>query len=216
MNILALGAHPDDIEFGCGGTLTTYASAGHRVFLMVLTGGERGGESHVRREEQERSARIIRAEQIFWGGYQDTQIPLHEVLVHQIEEVIRKVEPSFLFVHYSDDTHQDHRHLAQAVLTASRYSRNVLFYEVPTTQNFTPTVFVDIDPVLKEKIASLEAHASQVQKTNIPGLTIVDIARAAAHFRGVQGRVRNAEGFVPLRLFIGVSHNEHFPFSAGL
>jgi hypothetical protein len=51
----------------------------------------------------------------------------------------------------------------------------------------------------------LQAHASQVTKTNIEGLTIADIARASAHFRGIQGRVRNAEAFVPLRLFINIS-----------
>jgi LmbE family N-acetylglucosaminyl deacetylase len=80
----------------------------------------------------------------------------------------------------------------------------VLFYEGPTTQNFSPTVFVDIDPVLERKIDALKAHQSQVMKTNIEGLTIVDIIRSSAHFRGIQGRVRNAEGFVPLRLFINI------------
>jgi LmbE family N-acetylglucosaminyl deacetylase len=80
-----------------------------------------------------------------------------------------------------------------------------LFFEGPTTQNFSPSVFVDVDAVLEQKVAALEAHASQVNKTNIKGLTVVDIARSSAHFRGIQGRVRNAEGFVPLRLFINIA-----------
>ncbi|OGB91563.1 MAG: hypothetical protein A2Z31_08140 [candidate division NC10 bacterium RBG_16_65_8] len=66
-------------------------------------------------------------------------------------------------------------------------------------------MFVDVDVVLERKVAALEAHASQVTKTNIEGLTILDIARSSAHFRGIQGRVRNAEGFVPLRLFINIA-----------
>ncbi|OGW92427.1 MAG: hypothetical protein A3K11_08030 [Nitrospirae bacterium RIFCSPLOWO2_12_FULL_63_8] len=65
-------------------------------------------------------------------------------------------------------------------------------------------MFVDIDPVLPRKISALKAHQSQVTKTNIEGLTIVDIIRSSAHFRGIQGRVRNAEAFVPLRLFINI------------
>ena len=205
MRILAIGAHPDDIEFGCGGTLIKYARQGHEVFLLVMSDGGGGGDSATRRGEQEVSARILRASKMFWGGYPDTAIPLDRTLIQRLESVIREIHPDFIFVHYHDDTHQDHRHLATSTITATRYTRNVLFYEGPTTQNFSPSVFVDIDTVLDDKIASLQAHASQVGKTNIEGLSIVDIARSSAHFRGIQGRVRNAEGFAPLRLFININ-----------
>ena len=204
MNILALGAHPDDIEIGCGGTLLKYAKAGHHVCLMVLTDGARGGDSDLRRAEQLSSSRILGAQEVFWGGYRDTELPVSRETIQQIEGVVKKVDPAFIFVNYIDDTHQDHRHLATCTVTATRYTRNVLFYETPTTQNFSPTVYVDIDGLLGDKVRCLEAHASQVQKTNVEGLSIVEVARASAHFRGVQGRVRAAEAFVPLRLFINV------------
>ncbi len=202
MNILAIGAHPDDIEIGCGGTLIKYAREGHQVYLLVATHGELGGEGLVRTEELRRSAEIVGATDLFTFDYPDTQLPLDKELIARIEEVIKVVSPEVIFVHYFDDTHQDHRTLSQATTSATRYIKNVLFYEVPTTQNFAPTVFIDIDDALEEKVACLEAHTSQVTKTNIEGLTIVDIARAAAHFRGIQSRVKNAEGFVPLRLFL--------------
>jgi len=205
MRILAIGAHPDDIEFGCGGTLIKYAGQGHEVFLLVMTDGSAGGDKAIRRQEQEDSAQTLCARNLFWGNYPDTAIPLDRALIQRVEQVIREVQPDFIFVHYYDDTHQDHRHLATSTITATRYTRNVLFYEGPTTQNFSPSVFVDVDAVLEEKIATLRAHASQMEKTNIEGLTILDIARSSAHFRGIQGRVRNAEGFVPLRLFINIS-----------
>ncbi len=204
MNILALGAHPDDIEIGCGGALLKYARAGHHVQLMILTDGARGGDSEVRRNEQVASSRILGARNIFWGGYRDTELPVAREAIQQIEDVVKKVDPAFIFVNYFDDTHQDHRHLATCTVTATRYTRNVLFYETPTTQNFSPTVYVDIDGLLEDKVRSLEAHASQVRKTNVEGLSILEIARASAHFRGLQGRVRAAEAFVPLRLFINV------------
>lgn len=204
MRILALGAHPDDIEVGCGGTLIKYAESGHRIFLMVMTEGGAGGNVSVRRREQERSAKLLQAEEVFWGGYQDTEVPLGRDLIQTVEEIVRKIEPHFIFVHYHDDTHQDHRHLAMSTITATRYSKNVLFYEGPTTQNFAPTVFVDIQQALDRKIQALEAHASQVMKTNIEGIGIADLVRSSAHFRGIQGRVKTAEGFLPLRLFINI------------
>jgi LmbE family N-acetylglucosaminyl deacetylase len=204
MNILAIGAHPDDIEIGCGGSLIKYAEHGHQVHLMILTSGEHGGNRSARRKEQTDAARVVGAKRIFWGQYEDTKVGVDRQLIQRIERVIAKVDPLFIFVHYGDDTHQDHRHLATCTVTATRYTRNVLFYEGPTTQNFTPTVFVNIGSVLDRKLEALRAHDSQVMKTNIEGLSILDVARSSAHFRGIQGRVRSAEGFVPLRLFINI------------
>jgi LmbE family N-acetylglucosaminyl deacetylase len=171
---------------------------------MVMTEGGQGGLPEVRKREQDQAAKVLRAEQVFWGGYKDTEVPLGRDLIQTVEQIVRKIEPHFIFVHYHDDTHQDHRHLAMSTITATRYTKNVLFYEGPTTQNFAPTVFVDIEQALERKIQSLEAHASQVGKTNIEGITIVDLVRSSAHFRGIQGRVKNAEGFLPLRLFINI------------
>jgi LmbE family N-acetylglucosaminyl deacetylase len=205
MRILAIGAHPDDIEFGCGGTLLKYARRGHDVSLLVVTDGSRGGDGAARWREQEEAARILQAVRLVRGEYPDTAIPLDRESIRRVERVITEVQPDFIFVHHQDDTHQDHRNLSVATITATRYTRNVLFFEGPTTQNFSPSVFVDIDAILEDKIAALRAHASQVDKTNIEGLTILDVARASAHFRGIQGRVRNAEAFVPLRLFINIA-----------
>ena len=204
MRILAIGAHPDDIDFGCGGTLIKYTRGGHDLFLMVLTAGGGGGDAFLRRREQEAAAAVLGAKEVFWGEYQDTEIPVNQALMQKIEDVVRSVAPDFIFVHYGEDTHQDHRHLAACTMSATRYTRNVLFYEGPTTNNFTPSVFVDIESALEEKVRALQAHSSQVLKTNIEGLSIVDLCRASAYFRGIQGRVRCAEGFVPLRLFINV------------
>jgi LmbE family N-acetylglucosaminyl deacetylase len=204
MNILAIGAHPDDIEYGCAATLIKYAERDHRIHLMVLTKGEEGGESEVRHEEQLAAAEIIGAKQVFWGGYRDTQMPLNKELIDKIEEVLVDVEPDLILVNYGDDTHQDHRVLTEATMSATRYVRNVLFFEVPTTQNFNPQVFVDISDTLERKFQALKAHESQVMKTNIENMSIVELAKANATFRGIQGRVKFAEAFAPLRLFINI------------
>jgi len=205
MRILAIGAHPDDIEFGCGGTLIKYAQQGHDVFLLVMTDGGAGGVGRIRRLEQQAARDILGVSKLYWGEYPDTAIPLDRESIQRVERVILDVRPDFIFLHSQDDTHQDHRHLSVATITATRYTRNVLLYEGPTTQNFSPNVFVDIDGVLKNKIAALQAHESQVTKTNIEGMNILDIVQSLAHFRGIQGRVKNAEAFVPLRLFINIT-----------
>lgn len=205
MNILAIGAHPDDIEFGCGGTLIKYARKGARIDLLVVTDGAQGGSARVRRREQSAASRILGARRIHWGGYRDTLLPSVRHLIDRMESVIRKTKPEFIFVNFPDDTHQDHRQVARAAISATRYARNVLFYEGPTTVNFTPTVFIDIATEIELKISALLQHQSQVSRTRIEGTPISEIAQASAHFRGVQGRVRWAEGFSPLRLFINVS-----------
>jgi LmbE family N-acetylglucosaminyl deacetylase len=205
VNILAIGAHPDDIEFGCGGTLIKYAGKGARLDLLVMTDGSRGGNGKHRRREQERSAHVLGARRIHWGGYRDTLLPSVRRLIDRMEKALDEIHPDFIFVNYPEDTHQDHRQVARAAISATRYSRNVLFYEGPTTVNFTPTVFIDIAREIGSKIRALGMHRSQVRRTRIEGTAISEIARASAHFRGVQGRVRWAEGFAPLRLFINIA-----------
>jgi len=204
MNILAVGAHPDDIEFGCGGTLIKYTEKGHRLFLLVMTGGGMGAPKATRTKEQMEAKTILGADDVLWGRYEDTQLIVNQEIISKIETVISEVKPDFIFCHFPDDTHQDHRHLSQATITAARYIRNVLFYEGPTTQNFDPHVFVDISTTLEKKIDALQAHRSQITKTNIEGLSIIEIARSSANFRGIQGRVKYAEAFQSLRLFINV------------
>ncbi|MFA7465205.1 MAG: PIG-L deacetylase family protein [Syntrophales bacterium] len=205
MRILAIGAHPDDIEIGCAGTLTKYARYDHEIFLLIMTRGGRGGDPKTRNDEQLRSAEIIGAKEVIWGEYEDTQLtPKMNQLVHDTEVLLKKIAPDFIFVNFGDDTHQDHRALHKATVSATRYVRNVMFYEVPTTQNFLPTVFVDIKDVMAVKIQALMAHNSQVMKTNIEGLSIADVAQSTAIFRGIQGRTQYAEAFSPLRLFVNL------------
>ncbi|MCK5287281.1 MAG: PIG-L family deacetylase [Thermodesulfovibrionia bacterium] len=200
MNILAIGAHPDDIEFGCGGALIKFAEKGHNVFLLVLTSGSVGGNPENRKKEQEDSAKFMKAQEVFWGNFQDTELPVNKDLISSIEHVIDKTKPHTVFLNYFDDTHQDHRITAQASVSATRYIKEVLYYEVPTSKNFEPDIFVDVGDVLDKKLELLKLHASQVDKTRVENLTILESAQSCANFRGYQGRVKYAEGFKALRI----------------
>lgn len=200
MNILAIGAHPDDIEFGCGGALIKFSERGCNVFLLVLTGGSVGGNPVNRKKEQEDSAKFLKARRVFWGNFEDTEIPLNKDLITTIERVIDKTKPHMVFLNYFDDTHQDHRVIAQASISATRYIKEVLYYEVPTSKNFEPDIFVDVGDVLEKKLELLKLHVSQVDKTRVENLTILESAQSCANFRGYQGRVKYAEGFKALRI----------------
>jgi len=198
--ILALSPHPDDAEIGCGGAMAVYAKRGAEVHLFVATEGGRGGDPHQRRLEQEAAARILGLHAVHWGGFEDTFLPDEHRLIASIEAHVKRIQPTLVLVNHQNDTHQDHRAMAQAAHSASRYVPNVLAYETPTSCEFEPTAFMDITHMLERKMEALRAHRSQVDRTNIQGLSILDVAKASAHFRGIQGRLNSAEGFVPVRL----------------
>ncbi|MDD5675997.1 MAG: PIG-L family deacetylase [Chitinivibrionales bacterium] len=204
VNILAIGSHPDDIEFGCGGTLYKFAQKGHRVFAYILTRGGFGGNPNVRSREQTRSQKLLGITSVFWGAFTDTRLHFFKNVVPSIEKVVQETKPAFVFVHHGKDTHQDHRNANTSAVSATRNIPNILFYEGPTSYNFEPNVFVDIKDQLPHKIASLACHDSQVMKTNINQQSILDIAKATATFRGTQCRVRFAEAFCSLRMFINI------------
>jgi LmbE family N-acetylglucosaminyl deacetylase len=200
MNILAIGAHPDDIEFGCGGTLMRFAKKGHKVSLLILTAGEVGGDPKARTCEQAKAARYLKAQKVIWGNYRDTDIPRDRSVIMTIEKAIRSTNPELVLFNYVGDIHQDHRAVAHAALSATRYIKEVLYYEVPSTQNFEPDVFVDISPVMEKKLNLLKLHCSQVNRTRVQNLSILESVKSCAIFRGYQGRVKYAEGFKALRI----------------
>lgn len=199
MNILAIGAHPDDIELGCAGTLLKYVRTGHNVYLLIMTKGGRGGDSQLRSEEQEEAARRLGAKEVIWGNCEDTKLKSDNETVSFIEDVVNRVNPKEVYVNYLYDTHQDHRALAQAAISATRFVPRVLYYEDYTSVDFNPSIYVDISDVLKEKMNVIAAHSSQVERMQKGGRTIIDGITAWAHFRGFHGRTTCAEGFLPVR-----------------
>ncbi len=202
MNVLAVGAHPDDIEYGCGGTLLRHKNHKDRIYLFVLTGGEESGGYELREKEQKMAAEFLEVKEIFWGGFKDTELPVGSKLISRIDEIIKKTSPDVIYVNYPDDAHQDHRACSECTITAARYIKKVLFYEDYTTRNFEPSVFVDIGNVLKDKVKLLSFHRSQVERTYPTGLDMLESVRSIASFRGFQAKTKYAEGFASLRYMI--------------
>ena len=198
--ILALAAHPDDLEIGCGGTLAQHSARGDKVHIYIATSGDIGGEGEIRRTEQVEAAKILGVTEVHWGGFGDTRLPESAIaLMADLERVVQHVCPDTVYVNYQDDTHQDHRVIAQVARSVTRYIANVLYYETPSTIGFEPTVFMDICETLEIKLKALKAHDSQIDRTHVR-LNIIEIAMATTTFRGVQAKMSCAESFVPIRM----------------
>lgn len=197
MRVLAIGAHPDDIELGCGATLLAHVARGHEVSMLVMTTGEQGPQmARSRTHEQEDAARLLRAN-LYWGNFEDGAVPEGRTAVGSIEAILRETQATVVYTHASRDTHQDHRATAVATLAAARRATSVLQYESPSTIGFTPTIFVDVEGFVEGKLALLRAHASQVQRN---GLVDLEAIEAQARYRGFNARLRHAEGFVCERM----------------
>lgn len=192
MHVLAIGAHPDDIELGCGATLAAHAAGGDTVTMLVMTNGERGPtETIPRTSEQEQSAAILGA-QLYWGGFADGAIPQGREPVDVIESLLFRVGADVVYSHSPRDTHQDHRAVAEATLAATRRLPRICLYESPSTRGFSPSHYVDVDGYLDTKMKMLEAHASQILSN---GFVDLDAIEAQARYRGFQARRTLAEAF---------------------
>jgi LmbE family N-acetylglucosaminyl deacetylase len=197
VDVLAVGAHPDDVELGCGATLLRHVAQGDRVTILVLTTGQRGQvEGMSRPAEQEAAAAQLGAE-LRWGDFQDGSVPDGPETVTVIDEAIAATGAEVLYTHAANDTHQDHRSTAIASLAAARRLPTVLQYETPSTQSFEPTIYVDVAATVDEKLAVMRSHLSQVLRQ---GPVDLEALEAQARFRGFQGRVRYAEAFEASRL----------------
>lgn len=205
MKVLAIGAHPDDIEYGCGGTLLKISKdRSNSIFKYVATGGEMSGGSSIRKKEQEGASDFLGVKKIFWGGFMDTELEVGRDLINSVEAAIKECKPELILVNYNRDHHQDHRNLAESAMVASRYCSKVLFYEDFTSKEYEPNIFVDITDVLEAKVKLIKFHKSQVERQYPTGLDIVESLRAVASFRGFQAKVRYAEAFYAVRYLLDV------------
>lgn len=195
---LAVGAHPDDLELACGGTLARLAGSGHEVHVLVMSHGARGGNGPTRAAQARTSARGLGATSVEVLDLPDTELHLSEnEMADAIENAIRHHEPDVVLTHSANDHHQDHRAVHAATLRAARRHRAILCFESPSaTDGFRPTVFVDIESQLATKVRAVAAHRDQRAKPYVGAEQV----RALATYRGSQARMHHAEGFEAVRM----------------
>lgn len=192
LEVLALGAHPDDIEIGCGGTLLSLAAASATVHLAVLTG------SADRHEEARAAARAFLGsdERLHLSALPDGRLPDRWGTVKQtLEDLAQVVRPHVLLTPRTDDSHQDHRLIAGLAKTTWRDSL-ILQYEIPKWDgDLRPvTHYLPLtDEQAKRKVELL--HASFPSQTHRDWWDD-EVFSGLMRLRGVEARTRYAEGFV--------------------
>ena len=162
--VLAIGAHPDDVEIGCGGALVKHVQHRDRLHVLTLSRGAAGGDVNLRAVEAQQAAKLLGAK-LEMANLRDTEIDPGADTIKIIEAAIRNLEPTHVYTHSIEDTHQDHRAVHTASLVAARSVPNVYCYQTPSsTVDFKPHRFVDITNVIQQKIELIGAYKSQMDR----------------------------------------------------
>lgn len=239
MKILAVGAHPDDLEIECYGTLAKYVKKGHKVYVCVVSSGDLGHYTimpeelaKIRYEEGKAAAQIIGATDYINLGGHDTMISRYDKkLEYKLVDYIRKICPDLILAQYPDDYMSDHietsalafnaafnatiPHLITEGNTMPEKVPSVIpfYYYAPSSKcAFKPTEFVDISEEMDVKLKALKCHKSQLDWLGEHDGT--DTVSGVEHQDGAYGRlagVRYAEGFTTCRHSVRLSTKRFLP-----
>lgn len=218
MNILAVGAHPDDIEYSVGGTLLKYKKQGHKIFIALATSGNTGSNvmtdikliGETREKEMENAAKYYDAELRFLRNDDERLLDTNETRT-QILDAMRWANPDVIFTHSPTDESPDHAMTSklvrnmmlslpgrnqQASLAPCTKKPSLFFWENGGGINFLPEVYVDISEEFDTKFEALQNHDSQKSWMNVfEDIPFGEDMRCIAAFRGMQYSCKYAEAF---------------------
>jgi LmbE family N-acetylglucosaminyl deacetylase/CheY-like chemotaxis protein len=178
--VLAIGAHPDDVEIGVGGILARHVAEGDVVTILTLSGGEQGGVAADRANESIRAAAILGC-RLVHADLVDTSVSEGGDTITAIKRVIDEIHPQRVYTHTARDVHQDHRNVHSATLVAARGIPRIYCYQAPsTTVEFHPTRYVAIDESYLER--KLEAIAAFGSQTAVRAYLDPELLRATARY----------------------------------
>lgn len=202
-SVLAVGSHPNDIEAGAGGTIARLSDAGAGVTMVIVC-----IPHHVeqRMEEARRSANILGAELRVLYAEQEMRVEdvKSYVLIEQMDQLVRELDPSVVFTHAASNFHQDNVLVHKAFASAQRlhFFDMLCFYPTnchPVMTPFHPNVWVDITATTERKIAAINEYKTQFQCRGIATDVYMDAAKEYGRLAGVP----YAEGLEVSRLSLG-------------
>ena len=217
LQVMAVGAHPDDLELLCGGTLARYADLGHEVVMVHLLTGDKGhyqmtSEQLVKvREKEARAAGAVIGAEVLSGHIPDGELFSDLQTRMLVIDLVRQVRPDLIITHAPNDYMSDHVATSQLVCDASFLAATpllrteheasdriapVFFMDTLAGADFLPTEYVDISEHFEKKRKMLSCHESQVtflkEHDRIDFLEFMEITNRS---RGLQCGARYAEGF---------------------
>lgn len=165
MRILAIGAHPDDLEISVYGTLAAWADMGAHLTLAIATDGARGGalppEELRCLRVQETTQALAPLGQPRMLGFPDGTLRVDAALEAALQGLIEGAAPDLIVTHPPDDYHPDHRALSVATAQAAGFAAPVLWMDTMNGTGFVPTYWVDVTPWWGAKEAAIRAHKTQ-------------------------------------------------------
>ena len=193
-NVIFIGAHPDDIELGCGGTVSKHLELGDEVFVLIMTNGEQGNHPS-NREECLNSLRTLglKESNLIFGNFPDGYLPDNRDVVKFVEENLNKLSITKVYTHDPNDRHQDHRNCSKAVSSAARKIPELLLFQgYSTNAVFEPHYFIELsEEHLKKKIDALSCYKTQIEK----GCINLKFIENLALVNGGMGNMGYAEAF---------------------
>lgn len=191
--ILAIGAHPDDIELGCGGYIMKAKDSGAKVYGLTMTRGEKGADSAGRREEELKKAAKFMELDGFWvldlpdTCLKDTITGMKDA----IEEKIKEVGATVVLTHTPIDIHSDHQAVFEATKVAARNVSVFCYEDVSTPREFVPNYYCDLAGYIDDKMRLITFHKTQGAKTYMDP----EVIKGRAAHRGLQCGMQYAEAF---------------------
>lgn len=190
--VLAIGAHPDDVEVGVGGILAAHALAGDSVTVLTLSKGRREGGVQLAWEEGAAAASIIGSRLIL-----EDCLDNPGAVLPVVRRVVDEVRPTIVYMHSRNDRRQDHRAVHEATVAATEEIGTVACYQGTTgTVEFQPTRFIPIDGVLEQKLSMVACFASRGQRA---GYLHSDFVVASARYWSQYGQGMHCEPLEVIR-----------------
>ncbi len=176
MNILAIGAHFDDIELGCSGTLINHVKKGDRVIVMVITNSEYSSQDgavfrsrEVAYTEGKHAADIIGADKLICLDKDTFTVAYDDPLVLEIIKVLDKFDIDTVYTHWVHDIHRDHQMTANSSMMACRHVPRFLMYRsnyYDANTSFRGNFYSDITEVIETKKEAILAHESELTRVD--------------------------------------------------
>jgi LmbE family N-acetylglucosaminyl deacetylase/CheY-like chemotaxis protein len=203
--VLFIGAHPDDIELGCGGTLIKHVQNGDNVFALIFTNGEKGmaDTSPIDRQQESLKALTLAGVNplnIYFLQYPDTELwQVRQEVMNNIAKFCNAFKIQLIYTHSNKAQHQDHVTIFEETMRGARKAWGIMAYEShgATNPSFSPNLFVDITDVISKKIDMLNCHQSQITKNYLKVESVI----ALAQFRSSQSEeFHYAEAFEIIKI----------------
>jgi LmbE family N-acetylglucosaminyl deacetylase len=202
MNVLAIGAHFDDVELGCGGALARHVKHGDYVYVYVATKSgfvnhekKQVRDNNVANSEAQVAMKILGVTKMHVGNFSTLEVEFVDALNIDILKIIEKNKIDIVYTHWDGDIHHDHKAVSMSSLHSCRHVPRLLMYRsnwYHSTQNFHGNFYIDITDYIEIKEKAISAHASEMDRT---GRTWIDFFRNESKNAGQKIGVKYAEVF---------------------